>query len=73
MVLGEPRPSRMRTYGSALRYWAASFRPRYRAALPLPVPAPAVLQFLVDYMGRTTKDGTLAHDLPVATEGCDPH
>jgi hypothetical protein len=34
----------VRSYGSALRYWAAWFRLRYRAALALPVPAPAVLQ-----------------------------
>jgi hypothetical protein len=63
----------MRTCGSALRYWAASFRLRHRAALPLPIPVSAVLQFLVDHMEHTTEDGTLAHDLPVATEGCDPH
>jgi hypothetical protein len=58
----------VRSYGSALRYWAAWFRLRYRAALPLPVPVPAVLQFLVDHVERTTEDGTLAHDLPVAID-----
>ena len=58
----------VRSYGSALRYWAAWFRLRYRAALPLPVPVPAVLQFLVDHVERTSEDGTLAHDLPVAID-----
>lgn len=58
----------LRSYASALRYWAAWFRLRYRLALPLPVPVPAVLQFLVDHVERTTEDGTLAHDLPVAID-----
>jgi integrase len=54
----------VRSYASALRYWAAWFRLRYRAALALPVPTPAVLQFLVDHVERTGQDGTLTHDLP---------
>jgi hypothetical protein len=58
----------VRSYGSALRYWAAWFQLRYRQALPLPVPVPAVLQFLVDHVERTIEDGTLAHDLPVAID-----
>jgi integrase len=58
----------VRSYGSALRYWAAWYRLRYRAALPLPVPVPAVLQFLVDHVERTAEDGTLVHDLPAAID-----
>lgn len=58
----------VRSYGSALRYWAAWFRLRYRQALTLPVPMPAVLQFLVDHVQRTTEDGALTYDLPVAID-----
>jgi len=58
----------VRSYASALRYWAAWFRLRYRAALALPVPVPAVLQFLVDHVERTAEDGTLIHDLPLAID-----
>lgn len=58
----------VRSYASALRYWAAWFRLRYRAALALPVPVPAVLQFLVDHVERTAEDGTLVHDLPPAID-----
>jgi len=58
----------VRSYAGALRYWAAWFRLRYRAALALPVPAPAVLQFLVDHVERTTESGTLVHDLPPAID-----
>lgn len=54
----------VRSYGTALRYWAAWFQLRFRQALPLPVPAPAVLQFLVDHVERTGADGRLIHDLP---------
>jgi integrase len=54
----------VRSYGSALRYWAAWFQLRYRMPLALPVPVPAVLQFLVDHVERTTDEGQLAHDLP---------
>jgi hypothetical protein len=58
----------IRSYASALRYWAAWFRLRYRAALALPVPTPAVLQFLVDHVERTAEDGSLVHDLPAAID-----
>ena len=59
-----------RSYAAALRYWAAWFRLRYRSALALPVPVPAVLQFLVDHVERTgcadgsPVGGVLVHDLP---------
>jgi integrase len=58
----------VRSYASALRYWAAWFRLRYRTALALPVPVPAVLQFLVDHVERTGDDGRLIHDLPAAID-----
>lgn len=58
----------VRSYAGALRYWAAWFRLRYRAALTLPVPVPAVLQFLVDHVERTAENGTLTHDLPPAID-----
>src|SRR5262245_5818289 len=53
-----------RAYPTALRYWAAWFRLRYRQPLGLPVPVPAVLQFLIDHLQRTDEDGQLFHDLP---------
>jgi integrase len=58
----------VRSYASALRYWAAWFHLRYRVALPLPVPVPVVLQFLVDHVQRTADNGLLAHDLPAAID-----
>jgi integrase len=59
----------VRSYAGALRYWAAWCRLRYRAALALPVPVPAVLQFLVDHVERTgPADGILVHDLPPAID-----
>lgn len=65
----------VRSYASALRYWAAWFRLRYRSALTLPVPVPAVLQFLVDHVLHTggagasdPGDGGLVHDLPPAID-----
>jgi Phage integrase family len=57
-----------RSYASALRYWAAWFRLRYRSPLTLPVPVPAVLQFLVDHVERMADDGGLLHDLPPAID-----
>lgn len=53
-----------RSYAGALRYWAAWFRLRYRQPLTLPVPTPAVLQFLIDHLERTSEAGELVHDLP---------
>jgi hypothetical protein len=59
----------VRSYASALRYWSAWFRLRYRTALTLPLPVPVVLQFLVDHVQRTDPDhGTLVHDLPPAID-----
>lgn len=58
----------VRSYASALRYWAAWFRLRYGSALALPVPVPVVLQFLVDHVERSTDEGALVHDLPAAID-----
>jgi integrase len=56
-----------RSYASALRYWAAWFHLRYGRALSLPVPVPAVVQFLVDHVLRA-RGGGLASDLPAAID-----
>src|SRR5471030_3525036 len=53
----------LRSYRSALRYWAAWYALRYQAALTLPVPGAVVLQFIVDHVERSTPEG-LAADLP---------
>jgi hypothetical protein len=55
------------SYRSALRYWAAWFGVRYGQAITLPLPANAVLQFIVDHAQRMTADG-LAHELPPAID-----
>jgi integrase len=57
-----------RSYAAALRYWAAWFRLRYRAAIALPVPVPVVLQFIVDHVERVLDSGARAHDLPPAID-----
>ncbi len=57
-----------RAYAGALRYWAAWFRLRYRAALALPVPVPVVLQFIVDHVVRVADSGARAHDLAPAID-----
>lgn len=54
----------LRSYAAALRYWAAWFQLRYRQPLALPVPIPAVVQFIVDHVERLREDGALVHDLP---------
>jgi integrase len=59
---GESRNTQA-SYRAALRYWAAWFRLRYGQALTLPVPAAAVLQFIVDHARRSTRAG-LRHELP---------
>lgn len=65
----------VRSYASALRYWVAWFRLRYRRALALPLPVPVVLQFLVDHVQRAggagapgAAEGALVHDLPDAID-----
>jgi integrase len=53
----------LRSYQSALQYWAAWYALRYGAQIELPVPAACVLQFIVDHVQRTAQKG-LAHELP---------
>lgn len=55
----------VRSYQTALRYWAAWFWLRYRQAIALPVPVAAIQQFVVDHVERRTKSGLVA-DLPPA-------
>lgn len=54
-------------YRSALRYWAAWFAARYGQPMRLPVPTPAVVQFIVDHAERTTPTG-LVSQLPAAVD-----
>ena len=56
-----------RSYAAALRYWAAWFQGRFGRPITLPVPEPAVVQFVVDHLARRGKDG-LAWELPVALD-----
>ena len=57
----------IRSYQTALRYWAAWFSLRYRQSITLPVPAPVVIQFIVDHALRKTADG-LVCELPQAID-----
>lgn len=57
----------LRAYRSALRYWAAWAFLRYRQPIRLPVPAEAVVQFIVDHAQRI-EDGRLVHELPTALD-----
>ena len=57
----------IRSYQTALRYWTAWFSLRYRQTIALPVPAPAVIQFIVDHAQRKTADG-LACEMPPAID-----
>ena len=52
-----------RSYASALRYWAAWFQGRFGQPIALPVPEPAVVQFVVDHLARRGKTGALAAQL----------
>jgi integrase len=57
----------IRSYQTALRYWAAWFSLRYRQPITLPVPAPVVIQFIVDHAQRKTSGG-LVCELPPAID-----
>ena len=57
----------VRSYQTALRYWAAWFWLRYRQPISLPVPVPVVLQFIVDHAERKTDSG-LGCELPPAID-----
>lgn len=62
LMAGEAQNTRL-SYQSAIRYWCAWFQARYGQRLPLPVPVPVVLQFLVDHVGRA-KGGEVVSELP---------
>ncbi|KJZ39889.1 MULTISPECIES: site-specific integrase [Pseudomonas] len=55
----------VRSYRSALAYWEAWLHLRYDRALgDGALPAPVVVQFIVDHLARPTPDGTWHHLLP---------
>jgi len=54
----------LRSYRSALRYWAAWFALRYRQPIALPVPEAAVIQFIVDHAERLDADGRPVTEMP---------
>lgn len=58
----------LRSYRSALRYWAAWFALRYRRPIALPVPEAAVVQFIVDHAQRLSADGQLVSELPTVID-----
>lgn len=58
----------LRSYRSALRYWAAWFALRYRRPIALPVPEPVVIQFIVDHAERLDAEGRLVCELPAAID-----
>lgn len=58
----------LRSYRSALRYWAAWFALRYGQPIALPVPDAAVIQFIVDHAQRLDADGRLISELPPALD-----
>jgi integrase len=58
----------LRSYRSALRYWAAWYALRYRRAIALPVDEAAVIQFIVDHAQRLDNDGHLVSELPPAID-----
>ena len=57
----------VRSYQTALRYWAAWFWLRYRQPIALPVPVASIQQFVVDHVERRTKTG-LEAGLPPALD-----
>lgn len=57
----------IRSYQAALRYWAAWLGLRYGKPVALPVPVPAVIQFIVDHAERKTPTG-LVCELPDAID-----
>ncbi|MFM2054601.1 MAG: hypothetical protein RL456_2638 [Pseudomonadota bacterium] len=61
-------PNTVRSYRSAMRYWAAWFSLRYGQRLALPLPVTVVLQFIVDHGQRQDDAGRLLHDLPAAVD-----
>lgn len=57
-------PHTLRSYRSALRYWAAWYALRYRSPIALPLPDAVLVQFVVDHARRSGDDGALVCELP---------
>ncbi len=59
----------VRSYRSALAYWAAWLHLRYGHALgEAPLPAAVAVQFVVDHLARPTDDGKWVHLLPASID-----
>lgn len=54
----------LRSYRSALRYWAAWFAVRFQQPIALPVSDATVVQFIVDHAQRLDPSGALTSELP---------
>lgn len=62
-------PNTVRSYRSALAYWAAWLHLRYGNGLgDTPLPTPVAVQFVLDHLARPLGDGTWAHLLPPAVD-----
>lgn len=59
----------LRSYRSALRYWAGWYRLRYGHDLKPPLSVPALLQFIVDHAQRT-RGQELVSEMPVLLDEC---
>jgi integrase len=57
-------PHTLRSYRSALRYWAAWYALRYRSPIALPLPEAVLVQFVVDHAQRANTEGTLVCEMP---------
>jgi integrase len=58
----------VRSYSTALRYWAAWYELRMGQRFRLPVAPEVVTQFVIDHLERTRPDGSLAFELPDAVD-----
>lgn len=59
----------VRSYRSALTYWAAWLQGRYSEPLgDTPLPSTVVVQFVLDHLARPTDDGGWDHTLPPALD-----
>lgn len=68
-ILAEGTPANtVRSYASALRYWAAWYALRYTRPLPeATIPVAVVSQFILDHLERQSRDG-LKFELPPAVD-----
>jgi len=60
----------LRSYRSALRYWAAWYVLRYGHPIAMPVAEATVLQFIVDHAQRHDADGRLVSELSAEIDRC---